>query len=67
MAKTGPSKERRLYDALWAISQYHKPDRLRKISESEYGCDGDQAIEMAYENVLEEAKLGIKGMRRPKD
>ena len=55
----------RLFDALKRITAYQSPDRLRKSAEKQYGLEGDEAIEYAYENVLEEAKLAIKGIRRP--
>lgn len=60
-------KLRLLYDVLKRISSYASPDRLRRIAEREYGLTGDDAVEMAYENVLEEAKAAIKGMRRPRE
>lgn len=63
----GSSREQRLYDALKAIASYQSPEKLRKNSWGEYGCSPEDAVQMAYENVLEEAKIGIKGMRRPKD
>ena len=59
------AKERRLFDALKKITQYELPERLHKIAGKLYGLAGDEAIEMAYENVLTEAKNAIKGMRRP--
>lgn len=58
-------RELKLYDALQAIAWYSPPAKLKKNSWGEYGCDGPDAVEMAYENVLEEAKLGIKGIRKP--
>lgn len=65
MSSKPASREQRLYDALKAISQYQSPQWIRKHGLDEYGLDGLEAVEMAYENVLEEAKLAIKGMRRP--
>lgn len=59
-------REQKLYDALKRITQYDMPDRLRRRAERDYGLDGDEAIEMAYENVLIEAKKAIAGMRRTK-
>ncbi len=64
---TIPEKRaQKMFDALKRITRYHSPERLRKISEKEYGLTGDEAIEMAYENVLIEAKDVLRGMRRPK-
>jgi hypothetical protein len=34
-------------------------------SERDYGLSGDEAVEMAYENVLNEARMAIKGKKRP--
>lgn len=56
----------RLYDALKRITQYDTPGRLRRSSEKDWGVDFEEAIEMAYENIQEEAKRAIKGVRRPK-
>lgn len=58
-------REQKLFDALKRISRYDDPERLRKRAWKEYGLDGDEAISMAYENVLAEAKNAIKGMRKP--
>jgi hypothetical protein len=58
-------REQRLYDALKRITMYQPPERLRRDGEKMYGVSGEEAVEMAYENVLGEAKAAIKGMRRP--
>lgn len=58
--------EQRLYDALKRITRYENPDRLRKYGEKNYGLSGDECIEMAYENVLQEAANGIRGVRARK-
>lgn len=55
----------RLYDALKRISSYDNPERLRKRAERDYGLDAHEAIEMAYDNVLNEARVAIKGLKRP--
>jgi hypothetical protein len=52
--------ELRLYYALKTITCYDTPAKLRRRSERDYGLNGDEAIEYAYENVLEEAKQAIK-------
>ncbi|RRJ97841.1 hypothetical protein Ga0100231_005115 [Opitutaceae bacterium TAV4] len=59
-------REQKLYNALKRISQYAPPDNMRKHSEKAFGLDPDECIEMAYENVIAEAKAATKGMRRPK-
>jgi len=57
--------QQRMYDALKRISHYMKPETLRKHSETMYGVGPEEAVEMAYENVLAEASSAIKGVRRP--
>lgn len=58
--------EFKLYTALRRIAAYMPPDKLRRAAERKYGLSEDEAIEMAYENVLNEATAAIKGVRRPK-
>jgi hypothetical protein len=60
------SRERRLYNALKRITMYDMPDRLRKRAERDYGLEPHEVIEMAYENVLMEARAAIKRMKAPK-
>jgi hypothetical protein len=56
-----------MYAALQRIKAYQSPERLRKRSGKDWGLDdGNEAIEMAYENVLHEAKNGLLGVRLPK-
>ena len=62
---TTTEKAQRFYDALKTISHYMPPETLRKESEKMYGVSAEEAIEMAYENVIAEAQSAIKGMRRP--
>ena len=59
------ASEQRLFDALKRISHYGPPARLRRSSEGAYGLSSEEAVEMAYENVLFEAKNAIRGLRRP--
>lgn len=58
-------REQRLYDALKRITQYMPPNKLRAKAGKLYGLAADEAVEMAYENVLAEAAKAIRGMRRP--
>lgn len=62
-----PSIEREmiLWEALRKITAYDPPERIKRTAVSRYGLDPAEAIEMAYENVLTEAKNAIRGMRRP--
>lgn len=61
------SDERHYFDALKRIASYQSPDQLRRCAERQYGLPSDEAIEYAYENVLDEAKAAVKGKRRPKE
>lgn len=60
-----PTREQAYFDALRRIASYEPPGRLRKSAGRAYGLDAGEAIEMAYENVIEEAKAAIKGRKRP--
>ena len=58
--------EGRYYDALKVIATARSPEWMRKFAAREYGLhDASEAIEMAYENLIEEARAAIKGRRRP--
>ncbi|NID06607.1 hypothetical protein HBF26_17055 [Luteibacter jiangsuensis] len=59
------SNEAAYFDALKRIASYQSPERLRRGAEKQYGLTPEEAIEMAYENVIEEAKRAVKGKRRP--
>lgn len=64
-----PTREQRLYDALKRIAQYDSPERIRRKADSPQGylgLEADEALEMAYENVLSEARAAIRNMPRPK-
>lgn len=58
--------EQRYYDALKRITLYQSPEWIRRNAVSQYGLEPEEALEGAYENVLEEARSAIKGKRRPK-
>lgn len=58
--------QQRLYNALVRISKYDSPKKLRRDAEREYGLTPDEALELAYENVIQEAKSALKGVRKPK-
>lgn len=57
--------EARYYDALKRITLYDTPSRLGKHADREWGLTFNEALEMAYENIQNEARLAIKGRRRP--
>lgn len=58
--------EVRLFEALRRISRYEAPDRLRRSGEKQYGISGEECVEMAYENIQQEARRALKGVRLPK-
>lgn len=60
--------EIRYFDALKRIASYTPPDRMKRDNERGrgYGLDASEEIEMAYENVIQEAKIAVRGKRRPK-
>jgi hypothetical protein len=60
------SNEQRYFDALKRIVRYQTSDQLRRHA-GQYGCDHADELEMAYENIQQEAKNALKGRRRPKD
>lgn len=63
MSKVSTPLEIKLFDALKRIAAYETPERLHRNADKAYGIDGAEAIEYAYENVLEEAKHATKGVR----
>lgn len=54
------------FDELNVIAHYLPSEKLLKQSERLYGLSGPEALEMAYDNMLETANAAIKGRRRPK-
>ena len=60
-----PTNEQRYFDALKRITTYQSAPHLRQHSDGEYGLPFEEALEMAYENVIEEARAAVKGRRRP--
>lgn len=66
-AKEQPNRTeaQRLFDALKSITEYDSVKQVRRCA-SPMGLDEDEALEMAYENVISEAKAAIYRMRRPK-
>jgi len=56
-------KSLKMYSALSHIAKFDSPERLRRHSEKDYGVSYEEALEMAYENVLQVAKNAIKGLR----
>lgn len=56
----------RFWRALHTISKYLTPDQLDRQSQKLYGLPPEEATEYAYENVLDLAKLAIRGTKKPK-
>ncbi len=42
---------------------YQTPDQLRRSTERSYNLDAEEAIGYAYENIQQEAKDAVKGVR----
>ena len=42
---------------------YQTPGQLRRNAKREYGLDASEAIEYAYENIQQEAKRAVCGVR----
>lgn len=54
----------RMRDTLKRIAKgYQTPDQLRRNAEKDYGVSYEEALELAYENLQEEAKRASKGVR----
>lgn len=65
MEKARVSNEQRYFDALKRIARgYQTSDQLRR-SAGQYGLSHTEELEMAYENIQQEAKRAIHGKRRP--
>lgn len=48
-----------LEGVLKRIVNYQTPDQLRQSASDEYGLDYEEALEMAYENIQEEARAAL--------
>lgn len=55
-----------MHEALRRITKYDSVERLRNESENDYGLEFEEAIEMAYENMQNEAVAAIHGIRKIK-
>ena len=53
------------FDQLKIIAAYLPSEKLLRHADTLYGLSGYEAIEMAYDNVIDTAKSAIKGRRRP--
>lgn len=59
------SNELRYYNALKRITKYQTVNQLRKNSERDWGLTFEEALEMSYENLQNEARQAIHGKRKP--
>jgi len=66
MTQPPSNNEFAYFNALKRIAGYQSPDKLHRSAEKQYGLSGSEAVEMAYENVIAEAKAAIRGKRAPK-
>ena len=55
--------EIKLLMALKRIAAYQAPDKLRRSAGKQYGLGGAEAVEMAYENMQQEARNAARGVR----
>ena len=53
------------YSTLRKIAAADTPKYLRRFSGEAYGLSYEEALEMAYENLISEAKSAVHGKRRP--
>lgn len=60
------TNEQIYFDALKRITRYQTVEQLRRKSQSDWGLPFEEALEYAYENVVQEARNAVKGKRRPK-
>ena len=67
---TKPSKAERdfaqMYAALKRIADYQSAARMQRSSERDWGLPYEECLGMAYENLQQEAKTGLRGVRLPK-
>jgi len=63
---TDPKTAQRYYDALKHIATaYASLEEIRRTSERRWGLEYHEALEMAYENIIEDARQAVRGRRRP--
>lgn len=64
MTKKREEQFNRMLAALRKIANdYQTPEQIRKGSKDSWGLDADEALEMAYENLQNEAKSAAKNIR----
>ena len=64
MTPTQQKQFNRMLEALRRIAnEYQTPQQLKKGGAESFGLEPSEAIEMAYENIQEDAKAAVKGVR----
>jgi hypothetical protein len=58
--------EGRFRAALLRIARYDTPARLRRSADKRFAVRYEEILEMAYDNMREEAIVALKGYRRPR-
>lgn len=54
----------RMREALLRISKhYMTPDQIRRDSKGSWGLGYEESLEMSYENIQNEARMAVKGVR----
>ena len=57
----------KMHEALRKIAKsYMNSEQIKKDSGPQFGLDYDEALEMAYDNIQNEARIAIKGIRKIK-
>lgn len=62
MTKRQHENYMRMYNALKKIRAYASSDWIRKNSEKTYGLDPDEAIEMTYDSIKQDAFFALRGV-----
>jgi hypothetical protein len=63
---TTEEKLLKLYAALKRITRYQTPEQLQRSHERDWGLPYEEALVYAYENIQQEARDAIRGMRLPR-
>lgn len=53
----------KMLDTLRRIKYYQSTSQLRRDSEKDWGLEYTDALEMAYENIQQEASISCKGIK----
>lgn len=67
MSAARVEREAVYFESLKTISSFDSTERLRRDSERAYGLPYEEALEMAYENIMAIAKRTIRGRLNPRN